>query len=66
MHKTTVKKDFQEKSILVSREFNAPLETVWKAFTERESLEKWWRLNLGVRKQKPCIFPKVVTGYTRW
>lgn len=42
MHKTTVKKDFQEKSILVSREFNAPLETVWKAFTERESLEKWW------------------------
>ena len=42
MHKTIVKKDFQEKSILVSREFNAPLETVWKAFTERESLEKWW------------------------
>ena len=44
MHKTTVKKDFQEKSILVSREFNAPLETVWKAFTERESLEKWWAI----------------------
>ena len=42
MHKTTVKKDFQEKSILVSREFNAPLEIVWKAFTESESLEKWW------------------------
>ncbi len=42
MHKTTVKKDFKEKSILVSREFNAPLETVWKAFTESESLEKWW------------------------
>lgn len=40
--KTTVKKDFQEKSILVSREFNAPLEIVWKAFTEREALEKWW------------------------
>ena len=44
MHKTTVKKDFKEKSILVSREFNAPLETVWKAFTERESLEKWWAI----------------------
>jgi len=36
MNKTTVKKDFQEKSILVSREFNAPLETVWKAFTEKK------------------------------
>ena len=42
MHKTTIKKDFKEKSILVSREFNAPLETVWKAFTESESLQKWW------------------------
>ena len=42
MSKTIVSKDFQEKSILVSREFNAPLETVWKAFTESESLEKWW------------------------
>ena len=44
MSKTIVSKDFQEKSILVSREFNAPLETVWKAFTERESLEKWWAI----------------------
>lgn len=34
MHKTIVKKDFKEKSILVSREFNAPIETVWKAFTK--------------------------------
>ena len=42
MSKTTVVKDFQEKSILVSREFNAPLETVWRAFTESELLEKWW------------------------
>ena len=42
MSKTTVVKDFQEKSILVSREFNAPLEIVWRAFTESELLEKWW------------------------
>ena len=42
MHKTTVKKDFKEKSILVSREFKAPLQTVWRAFTESELLEKWW------------------------
>ncbi len=42
MSKTIVSKDFQEKSILVSREFKAPLETVWRAFTESELLEKWW------------------------
>jgi uncharacterized protein YndB with AHSA1/START domain len=42
MHQTSVIKDFKEKSILVSREFNAPLETVWKAFTESELVEKWW------------------------
>lgn len=42
MSKTTVVKDFQDKSILVSREFNAPLEIVWRAFTESELLEKWW------------------------
>ena len=42
MSKTIVSKDFQEKSILVSREFKAPLGTVWRAFTESELLEKWW------------------------
>jgi uncharacterized protein YndB with AHSA1/START domain len=42
MSKTIVSKDFQEKTILVSREFKAPLETVWRAFTESELLEKWW------------------------
>ena len=36
MSTTIVSKDFKEKSILVSREFNAPLETVWKAFTEKK------------------------------
>ncbi len=61
MHKTTVKKDFKEKSILVSREFNAPLETVWKAFTESELVEKWW-----APKQKKWIFPMVVTGFMQW
>ncbi len=39
---TQVIKDLKEKSILVSREFNAPVELVWRAFTESEILDQWW------------------------
>jgi len=39
---TQVIKDFKEKSILVSREFQAPIELVWKAFTNSEILDQWW------------------------
>lgn len=41
-NKTQVVKDFKEKSILIAREFNAPLELVWRAFTEKEILDQWW------------------------
>ncbi|MCE3227272.1 MAG: Activator of Hsp90 ATPase 1 family protein [Bacteroidetes bacterium] len=41
-NKTQVVKDLKEKSILVSREFNAPLENVWRAYTEKELLDQWW------------------------
>lgn len=41
-NKTLVIKDLKEKSVLVSREFNAPLEKVWRAYTESELLEQWW------------------------
>lgn len=41
-NKTHVVKDLKERSILVSREFNAPLADVWRAFTESELLDKWW------------------------
>ncbi len=40
--KIQVRKDLSERSILVSREFNAPLEKVWRAYTESELLEQWW------------------------
>jgi uncharacterized protein YndB with AHSA1/START domain len=39
---TQVVKNLKEKSILVSREFNAPVALVWRAFTESEILGKWW------------------------
>lgn len=41
-NKTKILKDLKEKSILVSREFNNPLENVWRAYTEKELLDQWW------------------------
>lgn len=41
-NKTQIIKDIKEKSILISREFDAPLANVWRAFTESELLDKWW------------------------
>jgi uncharacterized protein YndB with AHSA1/START domain len=41
-NKTEITKDFKEKSIVVSREFNAPVENVWRAYTEAELLDQWW------------------------
>lgn len=41
-HKTRVTKNLQEKSILVSRILNAPLDHVWRAYTESEFLDQWW------------------------
>ncbi len=44
-NKTKVVKDFKEKSILISREFNTPLKNVWRAYTESELLDQWWAPN---------------------
>ncbi|RXK62363.1 SRPBCC domain-containing protein [Lacibacter luteus] len=41
-NKTNVTKDFQAKSIVVSREFDAPVADVWRAFTESKLLDQWW------------------------
>ncbi|MBC7827119.1 MAG: SRPBCC domain-containing protein [Chitinophagaceae bacterium] len=39
---TIFSKDLAAKKITVVREFNAPVEQVWKAWTESELLDKWW------------------------
>lgn len=41
-NKTQVSKDLKQRSILISREFNAPLASVWRAYTEKELLDQWW------------------------
>jgi uncharacterized protein YndB with AHSA1/START domain len=40
--KTRVVKNFQEHSVLISRAFDAPIEKVWQAFTDKEMLDQWW------------------------
>jgi uncharacterized protein YndB with AHSA1/START domain len=41
-NKTHIEKNLSEKSILVSREFSAPVSEVWRAHTEKELLDQWW------------------------
>lgn len=40
--KTHIVKDFNEKSILVSREFKTTLKNIWNAFTDSKILDQWW------------------------
>lgn len=41
-HNTAITKDLANKKLHVTREFNAPLEKVWRAWTESNLLDKWW------------------------
>ncbi len=42
MNTATFTKDLAQKTITVTRTFNANRSKVWHAFTDREMLEKWW------------------------
>lgn len=39
---TVLKKDLAKKQLVITREFEAPLEMVWRAWTEAELLDQWW------------------------
>lgn len=39
---TTTETSTAEREIVMTREYDAPRELVWKAWTEREHLAKWW------------------------
>ena len=39
---TVYTKDLENKKMIVTREFDAPLELVWRAWTEKELLDQWW------------------------
>ncbi|MEO6850836.1 MAG: SRPBCC domain-containing protein [Mucilaginibacter sp.] len=49
-------KDLSAKKIHVVREFNAPIEKVWKAWTDPDLLEKWWGPKPWVAKTKSMDF----------
>ena len=49
-------KDMAAKKIHVVREFNAPIETVWKAWTDPNMLEKWWGPKPWIAKTKSMDF----------
>lgn len=41
-NKTRITKDPDNKKIIVVRGFDAPVEEVWRAWTEKELLDQWW------------------------
>jgi len=41
-NKTLFTKDLENKKIIVEREFSAPVESVWKAWTDSDLLDQWW------------------------
>ena len=41
-HKTEVVKDLANKTLFITREFEATLDKVWKAWTDSSLLDKWW------------------------
>jgi uncharacterized protein YndB with AHSA1/START domain len=42
LSKTQVTKDLSSKKIRVEREFAAPVEKVWRAWTDSSLLDQWW------------------------
>ena len=49
-------KDIASKKIHVVREFSAPIEQVWKAWTDPDMLEKWWGPKPWIAKTKSMDF----------
>jgi len=41
-NKTVITKDTANKKLHVTREFAAPVEKIWKAWTDSSILDKWW------------------------
>jgi len=40
--KTTITKDAGNRKIVVAREFEAPVEVVWRAWPDKDILDQWW------------------------
>jgi len=53
---TTISKDATNKKIIVVREFDAPPEEVWKAWTDSNILDQWWAPKPWKAKTKTMDF----------
>src|SRR5215203_3207031 len=42
---TSITKDAANKKMIVVREFDAPVDQVWEAWTQKEILDQWWAPN---------------------
>ncbi|SMD32877.1 Uncharacterized conserved protein YndB, AHSA1/START domain [Reichenbachiella faecimaris] len=42
LHQTEISKDLENKKLHVSRKFSAPVDLVWRTWTEAELLDQWW------------------------
>ncbi len=63
---TTISKDAANKKLIVVREFDAPLEEVWKAWTDSNILDKWWAPKPWKAKTKTMDFREGGLWLTVW
>jgi uncharacterized protein YndB with AHSA1/START domain len=52
----TIDKDVANKKLMIVREFDAPLEQVWQAWTESDLLDQWWAPKPWQAKTKTMEF----------
>lgn len=41
-NEVTMTKDLENKRLIIEREFDGSRDKVWKAYTDKETFEKWW------------------------
>ena len=54
--KLDISKDVVNKKLTITRAFNAPLEQVWKAWTDKHLLDQWWAPKPYVARTKSMDF----------
>ena len=55
-NQTVISKDLSNKKLVIVREFDAPVEQVWKAWTESDLLDMWWAPKPWKAKTKTMDF----------